>query len=114
VRFFVNDLKSGWKAGVFSVLQKWGYFQTEERGLNMHRPVAVLVIFGIAMLAACTVTPRVSTWNSPQRFKKVQVFNAALQAGTESGWQPTSSDRETGTMSFTKRIRGIHVKRDTV
>jgi hypothetical protein len=72
----------------------------------MHRLVAVFVVLVMTMFAACTVTPRVSTWNSPPKFKKVQVFNAALQAGTENGWQPTSSDRETGTMSFTKRISG--------
>jgi hypothetical protein len=70
----------------------------------MHRLVAVLVILVMALLPACAVTPRVSTWDSPPRFKKVEVFNAALQAGTQNGMQPTSSDREAGTMSFTKRV----------
>lgn len=57
-----------------------------------------------AVTAACAVTPRVSRWDSPKRFTKAQVFNAALQAGTELGLQATSSDRDAGTISFAKRV----------
>lgn len=50
------------------------------------------------------VTPRVSTWESTKQFTKAQVFNAGLQAGGEAGYTTTNSDRESGTLSFTKKI----------
>lgn len=54
-------------------------------------------------LLGCAVTPRVSTWQSPQRFTQKEVFNAALQAGSDEGMQLAGSDRESGTASFRKR-----------
>ncbi len=56
------------------------------------------------MLCACAITPRVSSWESPQGFTKAQVFNAAIQAGGQNGMKTTASDRESGTMSFSKTI----------
>ena len=70
----------------------------------MNRLIAVCAMLVIFLLSACAVTPRVSTWNSPERFTKAEVFNAALQAGTQCGMSVTSSDRESGTMSFTERV----------
>jgi hypothetical protein len=69
----------------------------------MNRPIMVLAALVATVLSACAVTPRVSTWNSPERLKKAEVFNAALQAGAQNGMQTTASDREAGTMSFTKQ-----------
>lgn len=63
-------------------------------------PAALLTL----LLAACAITPRTSTWESPKRFTKEVVYKAALQAGTQNGWQATSSDREAGTMSFMRRF----------
>lgn len=61
-------------------------------------------LIGVFLLSACAVTPRVSSWDSPKRFTKAEVFNAALQAGTQYGMQATMSDRESGTMSFSRRV----------
>lgn len=57
-----------------------------------------------ALLAACAVTPRVSTWASSKPFTRAQVFNAALGSGAEVGYTVTASDRESGTISLTRKI----------
>ena len=54
-------------------------------------------------LLSCAVTPRVSSWQSPQRFTQKDVFNAALQAGSDEGMQLAGSDRDAGTMSFRRK-----------
>ena len=56
------------------------------------------------MLLSCAATPRVSTWQSPKRFTQKEVYNAALQSGNDQGMQLAGSDRESGTMSFRKRV----------
>ena len=56
------------------------------------------------LLAACAVAPRTATWDSPKRFTKNQVFNAAMQAGAEIGMQVTSSSKEAGTISMSQRV----------
>ncbi len=66
--------------------------------------VIVVSIMTTILLSACAITPRVSTWESTKQFTKAQVFNACLQAGGEAGYTTTNSDRESGTMSFTKKI----------
>lgn len=70
----------------------------------MYRFNVVIVAFLAMLLTACAVTPRTSTWESPKRFTKEVVYKAALQAGTENGWEGTGSDREAGTMSFMQRF----------
>lgn len=62
------------------------------------------ILIAAVVLAACAMTPRVSSWESPQGFTKEQVFNAAIQAGGQNGMKTTASDRESGTMSFSKAI----------
>lgn len=69
----------------------------------MYRLNVIIVAFLAILLTACAVTPRTSTWESPKRFTKEVVYKAALQAGTQNGWQATGSDREAGTMSFAER-----------
>jgi hypothetical protein len=68
----------------------------------MYRFNVAAVVFLTIILTACSVTPRTSNWDSPQRFTKHQVYNAALQAGGMQGMQTTASDRQSGTMSFTR------------
>lgn len=70
----------------------------------MYRINVVIVAFLAILLTACAVTPRTSTWESPKQFTKEVVYKAALQAGTENGWEATGSDREAGTMSFMQRF----------
>ena len=70
----------------------------------MYRLNVVIVAFLAFLMTACAVTPRTSTWESPKRFTKEVVYKAALQAGTENGWEGTGSDREAGTMSFMQRF----------
>lgn len=70
----------------------------------MNRLTATFVVLAAVVLSACAVMPRVSSWDGPPRFTKAEVFNAGLQAGSQSGMQTTASDRESGTMSFTKQI----------
>jgi hypothetical protein len=62
------------------------------------------ILVATVLLCSCAVTPRVSSWNSPKGFTKSQVFNAAIQAGGQNGMKATASDRESGTMSFSKHI----------
>lgn len=59
-----------------------------------------VILVGALLLTACAVIARTSVWDSPKRFTKDEVYKAALQAGTQNGWQATGSDREAGTMSF--------------
>lgn len=66
--------------------------------------VIVVSIVASVVLCACAISPRVSTWESSKQFTKAQVFNASLQAGGEHGYTTTASDRESGTLSFTKKI----------
>ncbi len=66
--------------------------------------VIVVSIFAFIVLSACAITPRVSTWESSKQFTKEKVFNAAIGAGAEHGYTITTSDRESGTVSFTKTI----------
>lgn len=61
-------------------------------------------LIALFILSACAVTPRVSLWETPKRYSKSQVYNAALQAGGQTGMKTTASDRESGTMSFSKHI----------
>lgn len=62
-------------------------------------------IFFVSMfISACSIAPRVSSWDSPKGLTKTEVFNAALQAGRQSGMDITSSDQEKGTMTFYKPI----------
>lgn len=70
----------------------------------MYRYKIVLAVLLTLLLSACAVTPRTSAWESPKRFTKEVVYKAALQAGTQNGWQATGSDREAGTMSFMQRF----------
>ena len=70
----------------------------------MKRFIVIFAVFFLVFISACSISPRTSIWNSPQRFTKSQVFNAGLQAGMQNGMQNTASDRESGTMSFTKSI----------
>ncbi len=72
----------------------------------MNRLTATFVVLVAVVLSACAVIPRVSGWDGPPRFTKTEVFNARLQAGPQSGMQTTTSDRESGTMSFTRQIGG--------
>ena len=55
-------------------------------------------------LGACQITPMGSSWDSPPRFTKAQVFNAALQSGAQNGMRVDSQDRESGTISLSKRV----------
>lgn len=64
----------------------------------------VYVLFVGGLLSGCAIMPRGSSWESPKRYTNAQVFNAAIQAGGHNGYATTSSDRESGTMSFTKKI----------
>ena len=77
--------------------------QKESRMKLLRKNVGAAVILAV-VLCGCAITPRVSTWQSPTRFDKGQVFNAALQAGGQNGMKTTASDRESGTMSFSKTI----------
>ena len=70
----------------------------------MNAVKSICCILVTILLCACAITPRISTWESPKHFTKTQVFNAALEAGTAIGYTTTSSDRESGTMSFTEKI----------
>lgn len=72
--------------------------------MKKYIPVIIVSIMTSFLLSACAVTPRVSTWESTKQFTKAQVFNAGLQAGGEAGYTTTNSDRESGTLSFTKKI----------
>ena len=63
-----------------------------------------VILLGAILLSACAIAPRASSWSSPKQYTKAQVFNAALQAGGQNGYTTTASDRESGTMSFTKKI----------
>ena len=56
------------------------------------------------ILASCAVVPRTSTWDAPREVGKAKVFNAVLQAGGQSGYATTSSDRDSGTASFSRKI----------
>ena len=67
-------------------------------------PIIIVLIVASIVLSACAGNPRVSTWDSPKQFTKMQVFNAALQSGGEAGYTTTASDRESGTVSFTKKF----------
>jgi hypothetical protein len=58
------------------------------------------------ILCGCAMMPRTSSWESPRGFTKDQVFNAAIQAGGQKGMKTTSSDRESGSMSFSETIGG--------
>lgn len=69
----------------------------------LFRNFFVMIVAAI-LLCACAVTPRVSSWDSPKRFTKSQVFNASLQAGAQVGMTNTASDRESGVTSFSKQI----------
>ncbi len=66
------------------------------------------VIAGVLVAAISNgcgaMTPRVSTWDSPKGFTKDQVFTAALQSGGQNSLKTSSSDRESGTMSFSKTV----------
>jgi hypothetical protein len=64
----------------------------------------IAILFASILLSACAIVPRVSSWDSPKQYSKAQVFNAALQAGGQHGYTATASDRESGTMSFTKKV----------
>ena len=66
----------------------------------------VFVVLFCLGLGGCAVTPRTSAWESPKgkEFTKDVVYTAALRAGTENGWQATSSDRDAGTMSFMQKF----------
>lgn len=66
--------------------------------------VALASAVVLVLFYGCAVTPRVSTWDSPKRFKAKEVFTAALQAGSEEAMQLAGSDREGGTMSFRKHV----------
>lgn len=68
----------------------------------MYRHSIAIVAVLSCLLVSCAVTPRTSSWEGPKRFTKDEVYKAALQSGTENGWQGTASDRESGTMSFSK------------
>lgn len=70
----------------------------------MNAVKSICCILVTLLLCACAITPRVSSWDSPKGFTKSQVFNAAIQAGGQNGMKTTSSDRESGTMSFSKTI----------
>ena len=70
---------------------------------NYIHVIAISMVASI-MLCACAITPRVSTWESSKPFTKEQVFNAGLQAGAEAGYSVTASDRDSGTMSFIRKI----------
>lgn len=63
-----------------------------------------ITAFVVMLLAACAVTPRTSTWEGPKHLTKQDVYQASLQAGTEMGWRTTASDKESGTMSFSKNV----------
>ena len=56
------------------------------------------------LLCACEMTPRVSSWESPRGFTKAQVFNASIQAGGQLSMMTAASDRESGTISFVKKV----------
>jgi hypothetical protein len=62
-----------------------------------------VVFLMVLVVSGCAVTPRVSNWKSPKNFTQKQVFNAALQAGSDQGMQLSASDRESGTISFRKK-----------
>lgn len=68
------------------------------------RRIAVLSYFLMFFVVGCAFSPRVSTWESPERFTKEVVFKAAHQAGTQNGWEVAGFDREAGTMSFLQRF----------
>lgn len=73
------------------------------------KSVGVILATAI-LLCACAITPRVSSWNSPKEVTKAQVFNAALVAGGQNGMATSASDRESGTMTFSKQIgRGTFI-----
>lgn len=70
----------------------------------MNRLSVAFVVLVAVVLSACAALPRVSSWDGPPRFTKAEVFNAGMQAGPQSGMQTTASDRESGTLSFTRLI----------
>jgi hypothetical protein len=72
--------------------------------VNVSRCFGGVSATAMLLLASCAITPRVATWQAPTRFTQKEVFNAALQAGSEQSLQLAASDREAGTMAFRKKV----------
>lgn len=70
----------------------------------------VTILVAAVFLSSCAIGPsgpRGSAWDSPPKiFTTNQVFKAALQAGGQNGMSTTSSDRESGTISFSRVFPG--------
>lgn len=62
------------------------------------------VIGMMLLLSACAGTPKISTWYSPITFKLEQVYNAAVIAGTESGFAVYNQNRAAGLISLKKEV----------
>lgn len=73
----------------------------------MNRRIFALGIFTIAIITSgCAISPRSSLWKTPLGFTKAQVLNASIQSAAQSGFTTANIDRESGSMSFFKRIGG--------
>ncbi len=62
------------------------------------------VIGMVLLLSSCVGTPKISTWYSPITFKLEQVYNAAVVAGTESGFTVYNQNRAAGLISLRKEV----------
>jgi len=59
------------------------------------------IIFLISVfISACAPASRVSSWDSPKGLTKTEVFNAAIQAGGQSGMDIKTSDQKKGAITF--------------
>lgn len=67
--------------------------------------LASLLIASFTM-TACTMslTPAEGTWVAPARFSEEKIYSAFVPAAAKNGYQPTFSDQNTGTISFTRRM----------
>lgn len=70
---------------------------------NLFKSVAVVLLASV-LLSACAVAPRTSDWTSPKKFTEAQVFNAAAVSGGQIGYVTSVIDRNSGAISFSKRI----------
>ena len=98
---------------IFPTFERMG-----EHDMKLLKIYGTIFLVSVFISACSIIAPRVSSWDSPKGFTKMEVFNAALQAGKQSGMDNTSSDQEKGTMTFYKPIgkggitQSLHVRDD--
>ena len=71
--------------------------------MNCKVSVEYCAVFGMILLfSACAGTPKTSTWYSPITLTLEQVYNAAVIAGTDSGFTVYNQNRAAGLISLKK------------